>query len=67
MDRIDIHIEVLRVEYDKLADGRLVEKSEGIRTSIVFQISGKDKLLPVENSPDRPGRVFRRQEVSRYR
>jgi magnesium chelatase family protein len=31
LDRIDIHIEVPRVEYDKLTDARLGEKSEDIR------------------------------------
>ncbi len=30
LDRIDIHIEVPRMEYDKLADDRLGEKSEDI-------------------------------------
>ena len=31
LDRIDIHVEVPRVEYDKLTDDRLGEKSENIR------------------------------------
>ena len=31
MDLIDIHIEVPRVEYEKLTDDRLGEKSEDIR------------------------------------
>ncbi len=31
MDRIDIHIEVPHVEYDKLSDGRTGERSSAIR------------------------------------
>jgi len=31
LDRIDTHVEVPRVEYDKLNGGRLGEKSEDIR------------------------------------
>ena len=31
MDRIDIHVEVPRVDYEKLSDKRTVEKSETIR------------------------------------
>jgi magnesium chelatase family protein len=34
LDRIDIHIEVPRVEYDKLTDARLGEKSEDIRARV---------------------------------
>jgi magnesium chelatase family protein len=34
LDRIDIHIEVPRVEYEKLADDRLGEKSENIRARV---------------------------------
>jgi magnesium chelatase family protein len=34
LDRIDIHIEVPRVEYDKLTDDRLGEKSEDIRARV---------------------------------
>jgi len=34
LDRIDIHIEVPRVEYDKLTDDRLGEKSEDIRDRV---------------------------------
>lgn len=31
LDRVDIHIEVPRVEYDKLTDDRLGEPSQAIR------------------------------------
>src|SRR5947209_10592944 len=34
LDRIDIHVEVLRVEYEKLADTRLGETSSAIRTRV---------------------------------
>jgi len=34
MDRIDIHVEVPRVEYDKLTDDRLGEPSEAIRARV---------------------------------
>ena len=34
LDRIDIHIEVPRVEYDKLTDDRLGEESEDIRARV---------------------------------
>ena len=34
LDRIDIHIEVPRVEYDKLADDRLGEQSSAIRARV---------------------------------
>ena len=34
LDRVDIHVEVPRVEYDKLADGRLGERSEDIRARV---------------------------------
>jgi len=34
LDRFDIHIEVPRVEYDKLADGRLGESSEVVRERV---------------------------------
>jgi magnesium chelatase family protein len=34
LDRIDIHIKVPRVEYDKLTDARLGEKSEDIRARV---------------------------------
>jgi magnesium chelatase family protein len=34
LDRIDIHIEVPRVEYEKLTDDRLGEPSEAIRTRV---------------------------------
>jgi magnesium chelatase family protein len=34
LDRIDIHVEVPRVEYDKLTDERLGEKSEDIRARV---------------------------------
>ncbi len=34
LDRIDIHIDVPRVEYDKLTDDRLGEPSEAIRTRV---------------------------------
>jgi len=34
LDRIDIHVEVPRVEYDKLTDDRLGEKSEDIRARV---------------------------------
>ena len=34
LDRVDIHIEVPRVEYDKLTDARLGEKSEDIRARV---------------------------------
>ena len=34
LDRIDIHIEVPRVEYDKLSDSRLGEPSEAVRTRV---------------------------------
>ena len=34
LDRIDIHVEVPRVDYEKLADKRQVENSATIRTRI---------------------------------
>jgi magnesium chelatase family protein len=34
LDRIDIHVEVPRVEYDKLSDDRLGESSESIRQRV---------------------------------
>ncbi len=34
LDRIDIHIEVPRVDYDKLTDERLGEKSEAVRARV---------------------------------
>jgi len=34
LDRIDIHVEAPRVEYDKLTDARLGEKSEDIRARV---------------------------------
>ena len=34
LDRIDIHVEVPRVEYEKLTDDRLGEKSEDIRARV---------------------------------
>src|SRR5512145_462489 len=34
LDRIDIHIEVPRVEYDKLSDNRLGEPSEAVRARV---------------------------------
>ena len=34
LDRIDIHIEVLRVDYDKLSGDRLGESSESIRKRV---------------------------------
>jgi magnesium chelatase family protein len=34
MDRIDIHVEVPRVEYDKLSDDRLGEPSSAIRERV---------------------------------
>ncbi|MBN2149308.1 MAG: ATP-binding protein [Anaerolineales bacterium] len=34
LDRIDIHIEVPRVEYDKLSDSRLGESSEAVRARV---------------------------------
>jgi magnesium chelatase family protein len=34
LDRIDIHVEVPRVEYDKLSDDRLGEPSESIRQRV---------------------------------
>jgi magnesium chelatase family protein len=36
LDRIDIHIEVPRVEYDKLSDQRLGEPSEVVRARVEF-------------------------------
>jgi magnesium chelatase family protein len=35
LDRIDIHIEVVPVKYDKLSDGRNIESSETIRKRVV--------------------------------
>ena len=34
LDRIDIHIEVPRVDYDKLTDDRLGERSEAIQARV---------------------------------
>ncbi len=34
LDRIDIHVEVPRVDYEKLADKRQVETSETIRKRV---------------------------------
>ena len=34
LDRVDIHIEVPRVDYDKLTDNRLGETSEAIRARL---------------------------------
>ena len=34
LDRIDIHIKVLRVEYEKLTDDRLGEPSADVRTRV---------------------------------
>src|SRR5213078_3422865 len=34
LDRIDIHVEVPRVDYDKLADARLAEPSSDIRERV---------------------------------
>jgi magnesium chelatase family protein len=34
LDRIDIHVEVPRVAYDKLTDGRLGEASEKVRARV---------------------------------
>ena len=34
LDRIDIHVEVPRVEYEKLASDRLAESSESIRKRV---------------------------------
>ena len=34
IDRIDIHVEVLRVDYEKLADKRNVEDSKTVRARV---------------------------------
>jgi predicted ATPase with chaperone activity len=42
LDRIDIHIEVSRVEYEKLSGDRICESSESIRTRV--QAAGNIQL-----------------------
>ncbi len=53
LDRIDIHIEVPRVEYEKLSDGRLGEPSAREFVCQVSLIHGSHRLcrLRAKNSP----------------
>ena len=48
LDRIDIHIEVSRVDYEKLSGGRLVETSETIR--VLVQAARNIQQLRFNNS-----------------
>src|SRR5437660_7660073 len=43
LDRIDIHVEVPRVDYEKLADKRNVENSQTVRARV--QAAGERQLL----------------------
>jgi len=43
LDRIDIHVEVPRVDYDKLTDERLGERSEAIRARVEAARMGQRK------------------------
>jgi len=54
LDRIDIHIEVPRVEYEKLSDRRLAETSEVIRARVetARQIQRERFLHPLESNDD---------------
>src|SRR6185436_9517806 len=50
LDRIDIHIEVPRVDYEKLSGDRVGESSEVIRSRVQGRRIYKINALPVINS-----------------
>lgn len=49
LDRIDIHIEVPRVDYDKLSGDRLGESSESIRGRVQAAKNIQQLRLPIPN------------------
>ena len=55
LDRIDIHVEVPRVEYEKLSDDRLGEPSAAVRTRVETARFESTKLLA--NADMGPGEV----------
>ena len=52
MDRIDIHIEVPRVDYEKLSGDRLGESSETIRARVQAARDIQQKRFSVNSSSD---------------
>ena len=81
MDRIDIHIEVPKVEFEKLTDDRVGERSEAIRERIEFarvvqreRFNGTDMTCNADMGPgevrryctlDDTGRSLVRQAMNR--
>jgi magnesium chelatase family protein len=55
LDRIDIHIEVPRVEYDKLSDKRLGEPSEFVRARVEAAREVQRARFMREKQPSGPG------------
>jgi magnesium chelatase family protein len=52
LDRIDIHIEVPRVDYDKLSGDRVGETSEAIRARVQAARNTQQKRFSENNSTD---------------
>lgn len=48
LDRIDIHIEIPRVDYEKLSEGRLGETSESIRSRVHVAIEVNQISVKIE-------------------
>src|SRR4030065_285133 len=51
LDRIDIHIEVPRVEYDKLSDQRLGESSAALQKRVETASQGQRDRFAVKENP----------------
>ena len=71
LDRIDIHIEVPRVEYDKLSDDRLGEKSADVQARVEVARQMQRERFAVGASHDSPVQVIcnagmRPSEVRKY-
>ncbi len=69
LDRIDIHIEVPRVEYEKLADNRLGEPSVNLRQRVErarqVQLARFEKYLPPpkDNEQKKPQKILTNAEM----
>ena len=64
MDRIDIHIQVPRVEYEKLSDDRVGEPSETVRARV--EAARDRQAARFEGSPIRFNAEMRPAEVRKY-
>jgi magnesium chelatase family protein len=60
LDRIDIHVEVPRVAYDKLTDSRLNETSEKVRARVAAAWALRPSAIACKTWATQAGAVFSR-------